>query len=326
MKRALTYLVVLVMGPALFALSGVVPLLSAGNLVVVALHGLAAIGLSLIMGLGGQISLGHAAFYGVGAYTSAILTGRGVAPVVAMLAGMVLAGVLAAIVGRIVLRIRGHFLAMATLAFGLIFFFTVRAWDALTGGNAGLGGIPDLALGPLILDNDRNVFFVTWAILVLGLVLAGNLVDSRQGRAVMAMGQSEVAATSSGVDLVRSKVIVFSVGAVYAAVAGSLYAHWVNYISPEAFDLLASVRFLVIASIGGLGSMLGAPVGSLVIVIITELTRTVVPMFVPGATGSYEVTLYGIALVAVLVLSRDGITGAFRRFDVTKIRTPAGNP
>lgn len=287
-----------------------IPFLSGTNLVFIAFTALAATGLTLIMGFGGQVSLGHAAFYGVGAYTLALLTVKaGWAPFPAILAGLVIAGLLAAALGVAVLRIRGHFLAMATLAFGLIFFFAVRGWD-YAGANQGLGGIPAISIGPWQFGDIDATFLITWVILAIGIFLAHNVVDSRTGRSLRAMGASEVAASASGINIARAKVAVFVIGALYAALAGSLYASFVTFINPDPFGVLVSVQFLVIAVIGGLRSVWGAVAGAIFTVALTELARDVVPLFFDEATGSYEIIAYGLALIIVLLVLRQGIAGA----------------
>ncbi len=297
-------------GVLLLPIVDALPFLTRANLVVFALHAIAAMGLTLVMGFAGQVSLGHAAFYGIGAYTSALLTAKvDWHPLPAMAAGAVIAAVVAALLGRIVFRLRGHFLAMATLAFGLVFYVVMRSWDSLTGGNQGTGGIPDFTLGRLRFDTDTSLYLLAWAVLVLGLVAARNLLASRPGRALVAMGASEVAAASVGIDVARTKMAVFALGAIYASVAGSLYAHYVTYVSPESFGLLPSLRFLVISTVGGIDSVWGAPLGSAAVVLLTEGTRELVPRFVSGATGSYEIVAYGLALVVVLLFLPRGLAG-----------------
>ena len=300
----------LAVGPLLLLLAGTIPFLLASNLVVFALFALAATGLVLIMGFSGQVSLGHAAFYGIGAYTSAILTVEaGWSPLLAVVVGVVISGLVAAALGRAVFRLSGHFLAMATLAFGLFFFYLLGFLD-ITGGNGGRGGIPKLAFGSFEVLTDERMFLLVWVLLGVGVLIARNVVQSATGRALRATGSSEVAAACSGVNIVRAKVGVFVVGALYASLAGSLYAHWVTYIAPDAFGLLTSIQFLVIATVGGLGTVWGAIVGAAFVVGISELTREVVPLFVEGATGSYETVAYGAALILVLVAFHKGIADA----------------
>ncbi len=283
---------------AAFACAGplllLAPVLSTSNLVFIGFAALATTGLTLVMGFAGQVSLGHAAFYGVGAYGFAVLTvkaGWALGP--ALLVAATIAAALAALLGAAVLRIRGHFLGMATLAFGLIAFFFVRGSEAL-GANQGLGGIPTLA--PF--ERDESTFLVTWAVLTVAVALAGNLVNSRTGRALRALGASESAASVCGIDTARAKVGVFVIGALYASVAGSLYAMYVTYINPDAFGVLVSLEFLVMAVVGGLRSVWGATIGAVAVVALTEVTREL------DAAGGYEIVAYGLALVVVLMVKR----------------------
>lgn len=318
-------------GPLLlWAASTFLPFLSGTNLVFIGFSALAATGLTLIMGFAGQISLGHAAFYGVGAYAVAVFTVKaGWAPLPALLAGLVIAGLLAAALGVAVLRIRGHFLAMATLAFGLIFFFFVRGWEYV-GSNQGLGGIPVVSIGPWEFGEIEPTFLITWVILGIGILLAHNLVNSRVGRSLRAMGASEVAAAASGIDVRRAKVSVFVIGALYAALAGSLYAFFVTFINPDPFGVLVSVQFLVISVIGGLRSVWGAVAGAIFVVALTEASRDIVPRFFDRAAGSYEIVVYGLALIIVLLTLRQGIAGAIedllrRGRDALQSRTGGGD-
>lgn len=315
--------VFLAAGPALIWLAEAWGLLLPSNLVFIALVGLATTGLVLIMGYSGQVSLGHAAFYGIGAYSTAILVGDyGWSPFAAMLAGMALSALAAAALGRAVFRLRGHFLAMATLAFGLFFYYFLTFASDLTGGNAGHGGIPKLAIGSWYAVTEARMFLLVWVVLGLGLLVASNLIRSGTGRALRATGTSEIAAASSGVNVVRVKVGVFVIGALYASLAGSLYAHFVTYIAPDAFGLLANVELLVVATVGGLGTIWGGLVGAAFIEMLTEGTRAVVPKFVEGATGSYETVAYGLALVVVLVAFNKGIADAV----IERFRRERGRP
>lgn len=289
-------------------------LLVVADLVFIGLSALAATGLVLIMGFSGQVSLGHAAFYGIGAYSTAILTvDYGLSPFVAMAVGLAISAVVAAALGRAVFRLRGHFLAMATLAFGLFFFYFATFASDLTGGNSGRGGVPKLAIGPWYATTDRRMFVLVWVLLGIALLVARNLADSGVGRALRATGSAEIAAASSGVNVVRMRVGVFVVGAMYASFAGSLYAHYVTFVSPGAFGLLTSVELLVIATVGGLGSIWGGLVGAVFVTLLAEVTRNVVPRFVSGATGSYELVAYGAALVVVLVVFKQGLADAVRQ-------------
>lgn len=298
-------------GLALLAATRAVPFLLPANLVFLTLLAIAATGLVLIMGFAGQVSIGHAAFYGIGAYATAIGTADlGLPPFVALLAGLAVSAAAAAALGRAVFRLSGHFLAMGTLAFGLFFFYLLTFAQGITGGNAGKGGIPDLAFGTFYVTTDTRMFGVAWVVLGLGILVARQIVDSPTGRALRATGSSEVAAACCGVNVVRAKVGVFVLGAVYAALAGSLYAHAVSYIAPDAFGLLASVQLLVIATVGGLRSVWGGLVGAVFVTLVSEGMREVVPLVVRGASGPYEIVAYGVLLVLVLVAFRRGIADA----------------
>lgn len=301
----------LAVGVGLLASTDVVGFLLPTNLVFLTLLAIAATGLVLIMGFAGQVSIGHAAFYGIGAYATAIGTADlGLPPFVALLLGLGVSAAVATVLGRAVFRLRGHFLAMATLAFGLFFFYLLTFARGVTGGNAGKGGIPDLAFGTFYVTNDTRMFLVAWLVLGLGILVARQIVDSPTGRALRATGTSEVAAACSGVNVVRAKVAVFVLGALYASLAGSLYAHAVSYIAPDAFGLIASVQLLVIATVGGLHSIWGGLVGALFVTLVGEGMRKVVPLFVEGAAGPYEIVAYGVLLVVVLVAFRKGIADA----------------
>lgn len=301
-------------GPLLLLAAESIPFLNATQLVFTAIVALAATGLGLVMGLAGQASLGHAAFYGIGAYSTAILTvEHGWSPWLAMAAGAAIAGAVAALVARSVFRAVEHFLAMATLAFGLIFVVAIQHFDDLTGGNGGRGGIAKLSVFGVELTDASRMFHLVWAVLVLGVLLARNLVHSRAGRALRALGESPVAAACCGVNVVRFKVSVFVLAGVYGALAGSFYAHQVTYVSPEEFGLQRSIEFLIVVVVGGLTSSWGAAVGAFVLLFVTETSRDVVPRFVDGATGPYELTVYGLLLVVVLIAFSHGIAGTVTR-------------
>jgi branched-chain amino acid transport system permease protein len=311
-RRTIGLAAFLAAGPLLVWLVPYIGFLGPANLVILGFSALAATGLTLIMGFAGQISLGHAAFYGIGAYAVTLLTVKsGWAPGTALLAGLAMAAAAAAILGIAILRVRGHFMAMATLAFGLIFYFFVRGSE-FTGGNQGIGGIPSLSIFGTEMTGDTSMFLFTWAVLAVGILIAANIIDSRSGRALRAMGSSEVAAQCCGIDVARLKVSVFVLGALYASLAGSLYATYISYTSPEAFGVLASIQFLVISVVGGLRSVWGAPIGAFFMILLSEGSRDVVPMFFEGATGSYETVAYGAALALVLLLLPQGLAGGLR--------------
>jgi branched-chain amino acid transport system permease protein len=262
-------------------------------------HTILTLGLNLLMGYAGQISLGHAAFYGISAYTTGILTAGFGWPVPAgILAGVVVVVLVAWLIAIPTLKLRGHYLAMGTLGFGIIVYILVNEATGLTGGPSGLTGIPRLRLGGVTVASDRAFYGVVWAV-VLGLfVLAQNLVRSRMGRALRAVHTSEAAASALGVDTGRTKVFVFVLSAAYAAVAGALYAHYITFISPGTFGFHASVQLVTMVVLGGMASLWGAVAGALFLTILPEVLR---------AVENVDVLVYGAILVLTMMYMPGGL-------------------
>lgn len=281
------------------------------------LAGLAAmvtVGLSLLMGQAGQISLGQASFYATGAYTAGLLAVHGVPPVLGLLAAPVVAAGFAAVVGIGVLRLRGHYLAFATLAMQLI-LLSVLAQSDWAGGAIGLQGIPRFSVGSLEFADDIQYAYLTWAALALVLVVARNLVASRPGRGLRALATSEVAAAASGVPVGRYRLAVFTLSAAFAGLAGGIYAHYLGYLGPGSFPVLLSVEYVVMAVVGGLGTIAGGVVGAVAITLLVQVlnelaTRPGMPSYAPSVL-SYAV--YGLLLVLVVLFLPRGIVPALRR-------------
>lgn len=286
------------------------------------------VGLNLVMGYAGQISLGQAGFYGIGAYVSAILTTLsfrhnllgGISDNwwfawLAMIVGMLLTGLFAYVVGGPILRLRGNYLAMATLGLGIVTYTLFREGADLTGGNDGLGGIPRLAIGSFSLWPMERYYFVVWAFTLLVIFLALNLVNSRIGRALRAIQSSEMAANTLGVDTDRYKLQVFIVSAMLASLAGSLYAHFQSIVAPGTFDFVSSVELVVIAAVGGLSSIWGAPFGVAVILILQQFIRNGMQTMLHLNGGGQEFVFFGIILILIMILMPQGLTtGAVRAY------------
>jgi branched-chain amino acid transport system permease protein len=276
--------------------------------VFVGLHAIVVVGLCILVGYAGQISLGQAAFYGLGAYTSGLLTTRlGVDPWLAMVAAIALAAAVARSFGGPILKLHGHYLAMATLAFGIIVYLVFLEFKDLTGGPSGLPGIPRLAIGGFVFDTDRKFFYLTWGAVLVVVLLSLNVVNSRVGRALRAIHGSQVAAETLGVDAARYKLQVFTLSAAYAGLAGSLYAHYLSFISPPTFGFLASVEFVVMAAVGGLASVWGAPLGALAVTLLAEAIRDVMPRLLAYASGEHEVIAYGLLLIVIMIFMPQGL-------------------
>jgi len=273
-------------------------------------------GLSLLMGFAGQVSLGQGAFYAIGAYTAALLAKLlGVPPVLALALATAATAAVAVVVGLPLLRLRGHYLAFATLAFQLIVLSVIGEARDLTGGDIGLPGVPTLSIGPLALEGQYRTFifaYIVWALAALALLLNRNLVRSRPGRALRALATSEPGALAAGVAVGRFKLQVFALSAAYAGLAGGVYAFFLSYIAPGSFPVLLSIQFLIMATVGGLGSISGALVGATVITLMVQLLAAVgtlpgMPLHAP-AVFSYAV--YGLVLVLILLLLPQGLVPA----------------
>jgi branched-chain amino acid transport system permease protein len=289
----------------------VFPLVASPNLVNIGvyalIYGLAAIGLSLLMGLAGQVSLGQAAFFAVGAYTHAILLTKYQVPgLLAAIIGVLAAMLVALLVGLPLLRLRGHFLALATLGLGIIVSVVVRELE-ITGGTSGIFGIPKPEINNRVYDSPQEFFWLLAPIVFVGLVLARNLVRSRAGRALSAVNDSEVAAECLGVNTYALRLRVFVLSAAYAGLAGVFYAYWLAVVSPEAAGFELSVQILLMVVLGGLGTVWGAITGAAAVQALDEVMRAVLPRLVPGATGEVQLIGFGVVLILIVVLLPGGL-------------------
>lgn len=279
-------------------------------LVVIGIHTTVVVGLCLLMGYAGQVSLGHAAFYGLGAYTSGILTSTyNISPWLAILAGAIGTGIIAYIIGIPIFRLKEHYLALATLGLGLIIHVVFMEEVELTGGPSGLSkSIPYLSIGGLVFNTDNKYYFLVWVIALLAIIIANNLVHSRIGRALRSIHGSEYAAQSLGVDTGKFKLQIFALSAIYASVAGSLYAHYITFISPSPFGLMTSIQFMVMAVVGGLASIWGPIFGVTAITLLAEGLKAIVPLIYPQAGGEYEIVVFGLILVIIMIFLPEGLT------------------
>ena len=285
-----------------------VPYLPTSVAIVIGIHAMLTVGLCLLMGYTGQVSLGHAAFYGIGAFFSAVLsTSYGVNPWLAMLIAAVATGGIAYVVSFPVFRLRGNYLAMGTLGFGLVIYWILRNLRQFTGGTEGLSGVPYLSIGGFAFDSDLKYFYLVWGVSLAILLLSENIIDSRVGRALRAIESSERAARSVGVNVGRFKVKVFVLTAVYASIAGSLFTHYLAFVSPQPFGFLFSVRLVVMAVVGGLASIWGAVVGT---AIVTFMGRALHPL------GELDIIAFGFLLMVVVIFLPQGVTrGLVTLFD-----------
>lgn len=263
-----------------------------------AINAVIVLGLNLLIGFAGQISLGHAGFLGIGAYASAILpTHLGWHPVLALLAGAVAAGVLAAIVARPIFKLKGHYLAMATLGLGIIINIVIRTEAAWTGGPDGMP-VPAMSLAGFEISGDKHWYWIVALLLSVSVWASLNLIDSPFGRALRALHGSEVASKVVGVDVVRYKVAIFVLSAVFASIMGSVTAHYVGFVTPNLADFFHSIELVTMVVIGGMASVYGSVLGA---VLLTALPQAL------ASFEGWETVAFGTILMLCMIFLPKGL-------------------
>jgi branched-chain amino acid transport system permease protein len=272
-------------------------------------------GLALLFGYAGQVSLGHAAFVGIGAYTCAFITVKAHAP---WPVAFVAAGAVSALGGLVLalpsLRLRGHYLAMATLGFGELMSLAFAEAVPVTGGVDGFTGIPFPSIAGFAIKTPAGLYWLTWAVTACALVAAANMVSLRPGRAMRALHGSELGATACGVDVVGVKVRAFVISAMLAGLAGALYASVVGFVSPSVFTVTASVAFLAMAVVGGSGSLAG-PVIAAILLTLLQYLDALIPGISRGAAQTvqaFQPDVYGLAIILVVLFAPGGIGALWR--------------
>ena len=279
----------------------------------IGLYSIVALGLVLLTGIAGQTSFGQAAFVGIGAYTTAYLTTRyGTSAWLTLPIGIVITFAVALFLGFITLRMRGHYLPLATIAWGISLYFLFGNRDFL-GGYTGLTGIPPLSLPGLQLKQERQFFYLIWAIALGALWATDNLLDSRPGRAIRALKGGLEIVESFGVDAARLKIIVFVYAALLACVSGWLYAHLQRFVNPSPFGINQGIEYLFMAVVGGGGSVWGAVVGATLITVLKQWLQDLLPRIL-GRAGNFEIVVFGLLMILVLQRARDGVWPWFARF------------
>ncbi len=283
------------------------------------------IGLVMLTGYGGMTSFGQATFMGFGAYASALLTTQAHwSPWLALPAALLAAGVAALLIGAVTLRLSGHYLALGTIAWSVSLYYVFGNLD-LFGRNDGIGGIPPLRLGGLALTDSRAYFVVVWLAVALVLLLTRRLLDSRMGRAIRALRGGAAAAASFGVNLPATRMLAFTYAAVLAGLAGWLYAHMQRSVNPTPFGLNAGIEYLLMAVVGGAGSVWGALLGAGLVTVANDQLQTWLPRLL-GQQGNYETIVFGILLVLVLQTSPEGLWPHVRQlFGPARSRSPGGS-
>jgi branched-chain amino acid transport system permease protein len=272
----------------------------------IGLYSLVAIGLVLLTGVAGLTSFGQAAFVGMGAYTAAYLTlTHGVSPWLTVWVGLAFTFVAALALGWVTLRMSGHFLPLATIAWGLSLYYLLGNIDAL-GKYDGLLGIPAIEFFGIVLNTGRSFYFLLWLLVLLAAFGAIRLLDSRTGRALRAVKGGTTMAEAMGVNTFRLKVTAFVLAALLAGVSGWLFAHFQRTVNPSPFGLNKGIEYLFMAVIGGVGHVWGAIVGATVVKVMEEQLQDWLPRLL-GTSGNYEIIVFGVLLVLVLQYARDGI-------------------
>lgn len=282
-----------------------------GLMIFIGIYSMVTVGLCLVMGYSGQVSLGQAAFFGIGAYFSAILSKTyDVNPWLAMLVGATATGVFAYVVGFPVFRLRGNYLAMATLGLGIIIYILFRQLGQYTGGPDGMAGIPYLSFGGFAFDTPFRRYFLIWGFCLATLLVSQNIVNSRTGRALRAIHGSETAAESVGINVSLYKVRIFVLSAVFSSLAGSLFVHHLRFVSPQPFDFMASVVIVVMAVTGGLASIWGAIFGAATIRILgDEILPRLENLAVLKAwhVDYLNIIIYALLLILVMIFMPQGL-------------------
>ncbi|TVT52450.1 MAG: branched-chain amino acid ABC transporter ATP-binding protein/permease [Azoarcus sp. PHD] len=300
----------------------------------IGLYAMVALGLVLLTGVGGLTSFGQAAFVGLGAYTTGVLTTAtelpgwlswlGGSPWLALVVGLVFTATVAIVLGSLTLKLSGHFLPLGTIAWGISLYFLFGTMETL-GGHTGLTGIPPISIFGWELDQGEEIFYLIWAFLLSAVLTTQNLLDSREGRAIRALKGGMVMAEAMGVNTSRSRMIIFVIAALHACASGWLYAHMQRFVNPTPFGLHIGIEYLFMAVVGGAGHVWGALVGAGVITILKQWLQDLLPRIF-GASGNFEVIVFGLMMVLVLQRARDGLWPILTRFVPVKAKQKTIDP
>lgn len=287
------------------------------QLTFVLIYGTVGVGLMLLAGYTGQLSIGHAAFMGIGAYTEMFLAARGWPFPASMAIAMLLSAAAGVVVGLPALRVKGLYLGIATMSFGFILEEVFARWESVTGGNTGRTVLPP-SIGTWQLSSSVELYFLCLVSAIGSTLVVRNLLRAPTGRSFVAIRDSEVSAQSIGISLTTGKTLSFAISSALAGLGGALYAHKIQFISPEQFGILQSIDLLLLIIVGGLGSMHGAYLGAIVLIGLPQLislSKDFLPQAVAGAPGLQSV-VYGIVLIAFVMLEPTGLYGRW-----LKVRT-----
>lgn len=276
------------------------------------IYTIAVSGLDILFGYTGQISFGHAAFFAIGAYTSAYFAiNLGWSPILTILIGAVFSMVIGAVIAIPASKLVKHFLSLLTIAFGQLVYTFANSTRSITGGASGLKDIPNISIFGFAFDSYAKNFVLIFLITVVLILVKSNIVHSRVGRTFMAIRENTQAAYSSGINVRLYKILAFVISACYAGIAGGLYAHLINFISPDTFSSTTSTLFMTILLFGGMASLAGPVIGSITLLCLKEVLQSF---------STYQMLVYAVLILIVLFLLPDGISGAFK-IAVSKVKT-----
>ncbi len=290
----------------------------------IGIYALAVLGLVLLTGIGGLTSFGHAAFVGIGAYATAWLTtAYGASPWLGLILALVCAGLIAAAVGAVTLRLGGHYLPLSTIAWGISIYFLFGNSDAL-GRYGGLGGIPPIKLGSYALSGGASLYYLIWLTLGAMSLLAMNLLDSREGRAIRSLRGGAMMIESLGVNTFRIRIITFVIAALLAALSGWFYAHMSGFVSPAPFDVKAGIDYLFMVMVGGAAHIAGAVVGAALVTLLKNWLQDLLPLFTHD-TGRFEIIIFAVLFIVILQHARSGLVPFVLRLLPRRIAKSAGD-
>ncbi len=294
----------------------------------IGLYALVVLGLVLLTGVGGMTSFGQAAFVGLGSYTSAYLTATQQLPAwlewaagspwLSLLIGILLTATVALLLGALTLRLSGHYLPLGTIAWGISLYYLFGTVKTL-GGHSGISGLPPIELFGLELDKGEKMFYLIWAILLLAMLVTQNLLNSREGRAIRALKGGQLMAESMGVNTFRSKMVVFLISALFAAISGWLYAHNQRFVNPTPFGLSMGIDYLFMALIGGVANVWGALLGAGILTMAKQWLQDLLPWLL-GDAGKYEHIVFGLLIILIMHRTPGGLWPMLMKLAPAKLR------
>ena len=314
LKRPLAKFWYAVLILALLCLPHAAPTYFVSQAIFVGIFCIAGFGLAVLTGYTGQLSLGHAAFMAIGAYSATVLELAGVPFALALPAGTLIAAAAGLVVGLPALRLSGMYLAIATLAFAFIVEEAISRWDSVTRGASGLT-VPQASLAGLAIDSGTRLYYLVLAVTAGVILLLHNVLRAPLGQAMMAIRESQIAAQSMGVNLARVKLAAFSISAALTGLAGGLYAHAIRFISPDQFGISLSIELLVVIFVGGIGTLHGVVFGSVFIIVLPQLisqAKDYLPAGIGGQPGLQAAT-YALLLLLFILFEPQGLAGIWHR-------------